>query len=51
LTDMTIGCTRIMFDRVATRWAKDAWELDTWGRGDLLGSESTAEIIAESYAA
>lgn len=45
LLNIPVGLTRIVFGRVITRWAKDVYEIDTFGQDTGLGSESTAEII------
>lgn len=45
LLDMPIGSTGSRFGVVVTRWAKDGFEVGTWGRGDVVGSETAAEEI------
>ncbi len=45
LLDMTIGRTGVRFGVVVTRWAKDAFELDTLGIESGTGSETAAEEI------
>lgn len=47
LLDMTIGRTGVRFGVVVTRWAKDAFELDTLGVEDGVGSETAAEEIVK----
>ena len=42
---MTIGCTTTVRGVAVTRWAKDAFEVDTWGRSNGVGSETAAEQI------
>jgi hypothetical protein len=45
LLSMPIGTTGVRFGVVVTRWGKDGFEVGTWGRGDVVGSESAAEAI------
>lgn len=47
LLGMPLGATGVKFGIVVTRWAKDGFELETWGCGDVVGSESAAEQIVE----
>lgn len=47
LLDMPIGPTGVRFGVVVTRWGKDCFETETYARGDMVGSESAAERIAE----
>ena len=46
LLRMSVGCTSVVFGVAVTRWAKDGFEVGTWGRGDVVGSETAAESIA-----
>jgi hypothetical protein len=46
LLGMGIGMTRVIYDRAVTRWADDAFEVDTWGQPGLMDSRWAAEEIA-----
>jgi hypothetical protein len=45
LLAMPVGTTGVRFGVVVTRWAKDGFEVGTWGRGDVVGSETAAEDV------
>ncbi|HEX2676210.1 MAG TPA: hypothetical protein VHM19_06205 [Polyangiales bacterium] len=45
LLDMPVGTTGSRFGVVVTRYAKDAFEVGTWGRTAGVGSETAAEQI------
>lgn len=45
LLSMGIGGTKVVWGRVVTRHAKDAFEVDTWGVRAGVCSETAAELI------
>lgn len=45
LMAMSIGGTSVIFDRVVTRWSKDSFETNTFGKA-YFSAESTAYAIA-----
>ena len=45
ILEITVGCTTTVRGVAVTRWAKDVFEVDTWGRSDGVGSEHAVEQI------
>jgi len=47
ITDISIGCTALVRNRAVTRLAKDAYEVDTFGRCAGVSSETAAELLVD----
>jgi hypothetical protein len=44
MMNMTIGNTKVISGRVITKWSKESYEIDTFGK-DTICSEHIAEAI------
>lgn len=45
LDEMTVGCTKIICGLAVTRWAKDSFEIGTWGKSSMSLSNAEAKLI------